>query len=127
MAFVSHIRLLADMNISPKTVQALRQSGWDIARVSQFLPAQASDQEILDFARQEERVVVTQDLDFSNLLALGGHYRPSLITLRLAVADPASITKRLLEVLPRIDQVLMEGSAVTIEDTIVRVHRLPIG
>ncbi len=53
-------RLLANMNISPKTVKALREEGWDIGRVSQFLPMSASDQEILDFARREDRVVITQ-------------------------------------------------------------------
>jgi len=36
-------RLLADMNISPKTVDALRQRGWDIIRVSQALRMDASD------------------------------------------------------------------------------------
>lgn len=59
------LRLLADMNISPQTVEALQREGWDIIRVSQELPADASDEEILEFARQAERVVVTQDLDTS--------------------------------------------------------------
>ncbi len=84
--------LLADMNISPKTVEVLGQQGWDIVRISQFLPVDASDQKILKFARQEGRVIITQDLDFSALLALGGYNRPSLITMRLSVSDPETIT-----------------------------------
>ena len=48
------------MNISPNTVEALRKHGWDIVRVSQFLPVNAFDQDILEFARKEDRVVVTQ-------------------------------------------------------------------
>jgi len=114
------------MNISPKTVEALRQQGWDIVRVSQFLPANASDQQVLDLARQKNRVVVTQDLDFSTLLALGGYESPSLITLRMSVSDPETVTRRLLEILPRIEQTLQEGCAVTIEDVAIRVRRLPI-
>ena len=66
------VRILANMNISPLTVSALREVGWDIIRVSQVLPSNASDREILEFARSQERVVVTQDLDFSSLIALGG-------------------------------------------------------
>ena len=58
------IRFLANMNISPKSVDALRRQGWDIVRVSEFLPLDASDEKILNFARQEGRVVVTQDIDF---------------------------------------------------------------
>jgi hypothetical protein len=40
------------------------------------------------------------DLDFSALLALGGYDQPSLITLRLAMSDPETVTRRLLGVLP---------------------------
>lgn len=123
---MADIRLLANMNIAPKTVEALQQQGWDIVRVSQFLPVDASDQEILDFARREGRVVVTQDLDFSALLALGGYEQPSLITLRLTMSDPETVTRRLLEILPGMKQVLRQGCAVTIEDVAVRVRRLQL-
>ena len=123
---ICKMQFLADMNISPKTVEALRQYGWDIIRVSQFLSVNASDQEILEYARQEDRIVITQDLDFSMLLALGGYNRPSLITLRLVVSDPDVVTCKLLEIVPRFEQILQEGCTLTIEDVVVRVHRLPI-
>ena len=64
-------RLLANMNISPKTVEAPQQQGWDIVRISHLVPVNAPDQEILELARREDRVLITQDLDFSTLLALG--------------------------------------------------------
>jgi len=124
---VASLRLLANRTISPKTVEALQQHGWDILRVSQVSPVNASDQEILELARREGRVVVTQDLDFSALLALGGYHHPSLITLRLGVSDPEMMTRRLLEVLPRLEERLEEGCAVTIEEIAVRIRRLPVG
>jgi predicted nuclease of predicted toxin-antitoxin system len=114
------------MNISPKTVEALRRQGWNIIRVSEILPADVSDQEILESARQEDRIVITQDLDFSALLALGGYHSPSLITLRLSVSDPETVTRRLLDTPLRIEQALREGCAVTIEDVTMRVRKLPI-
>jgi len=120
------IRFIANMNISPKTVASLFQQGWDIIRVSQLLPVTATDKEILELARQEGRVIVTQDLDFSAILALGGFNRPSLITLRLYVSDPESITQKLNEILPLLEDALEKGSAVTIEDASVRIRRLPI-
>lgn len=123
---MADIRFLANMNISPKTVAILQQQGWEIIRVSDLLPVDATDEEILELARREDRVVVTQDLDFSALLALGGYDRPSLITLRLSVSDPETVTRRLLEVLPQMEQPLLEGCAVTIEDIAVRVRQLPI-
>lgn len=87
---------------------------------------ESSDEEILDFARREGRFVVTQDLDFSTLLALGGHNQHSLIALRLAISDPETVTNRLLAVLPDLEEALRQGIAVTVDDRTVRVRKLPI-
>jgi predicted nuclease of predicted toxin-antitoxin system len=122
----SSLRFLADMNISPVTVAVLAAEGTDIVRVSSLLPANASDESILRLARQEGRVVITQDMDFSSLLALGGHDRPSLVTLRLLNTDPEVVTQRLRKILPQIEAALRRGSAVTVEDHAVRVRQLPI-
>ncbi|HBE33296.1 MAG TPA: hypothetical protein DD990_18755 [Cyanobacteria bacterium UBA11368] len=120
------LKLIGDMNISPQTVTALQQQGWDIIRVLDVLPATASDVEILNFARQENRVIVTHDLDFSMLVALSGYNQPSLITLRLSSTDLNTVNQKLLEILPQIEQQLQAGSAITIEDTAVRIRQLPI-
>lgn len=118
--------LLADMNLSPQTVQSLRTAGWDAVRVSDLLPPDAPDGEILDLARSLDRVLLTQDLDFSALLAVGGFSRPSLVTVRMTTSDPESVTRRLLDVLPRIEGQLAGGCAVTVEDTTLRIRSLPI-
>lgn len=52
--------------------------------------------------------------------------KPSLVTLRLSVSDPETITETLRRVLPQIAGALQEGSAVTINDKNVRVRPLPI-
>ncbi len=123
---MTNIKLLADMNISPATVSNLQKQGWDIIRVVEVLPATASDLEILEFAREEERVIISQDLDFSMLLAVGGYSKPSLITLRLSFTDPEAVTQKILSSLPQIKETLYEGAAVTIEDDNIRIRKLPI-
>ena len=123
---MTSLRFLLDMNLSPRIVIDLRQQGWDILRVSQVLPMDSPDSEILEFARQQNRVIITQDLDFSSLLALGGYEKPSLITFRLSVPDPETVTRKLLESLPDIEEKLLEGCAVVIDDRRVRVRLLPI-
>jgi len=120
------LRFLADMNISPLTVAALQAEGWEIVRVSSVLAVDASDRDILNLAEQRRQVVITQDMDFSALLALGGHARPSLVTLRLLDTDPDTVTRRLRLVLPQIEDALRDGSVVTITDGNVRVRELPI-
>ena len=123
---MKNIRLLADVHISSKTVAALQKQGYEIMRSSEFLPANAPDINILEFARTENWVVLTQDLDFSMLVALSRYSQPSLITLRLSSAKPDTVTQKLLEVLPQIEEALQEGSAITIQDESIRIRKLPV-
>ena len=45
------LEFLANMNISPLTVEALRREGLSIIRVSEVLDRKSKDTEILDYAR----------------------------------------------------------------------------
>jgi predicted nuclease of predicted toxin-antitoxin system len=59
------MKLFADLHISPLTVTFLRSLGHDVVRVTDVLPANASDEEIVEQARRDSRIILTQDLDFS--------------------------------------------------------------
>jgi predicted nuclease of predicted toxin-antitoxin system len=52
------------MNISPLTVEQLRKHGWNIVRVSEVMNKESKDIDILAYAQKQNKVVVTQDLDF---------------------------------------------------------------
>jgi predicted nuclease of predicted toxin-antitoxin system len=104
----------------------LRHSSYNVVRTTDLLPATAADIEILNLARVEHRIVLTQDLDFSMLIALSNDDQPSLITLRLSSSKPDLVTQRLLAVLPSLEQELLEGTAVTIDDNSVRIRKLPM-
>ncbi len=123
---MNHLRFLADVHISPLTVAALKLQGYDILRSTDLLPATAADIDILELARVEGRIIITQDLDFSMLIAVSKYNQPSLVTLRLSSAKPDVITQRLLEVLPLLEEELSQGSALTIDDNSVRIRKLPI-
>lgn len=97
-----------------------------MVRSSELLSPKAPDQEILAYARDTGRDLLTQDLDFSALLALSGMDRPSLVTLRMSTSEPETLTARLLEAESLLASALPEGCAITIEDSVVRVRKLPI-
>jgi len=107
------------------TVVALRAEGFDVVCVWEKLSPSASDSEILDYAHREERIILTQDLDFSMLIALSGRDRPSLVTLRLSESEPRSVASKILQAIRLLEQKLGEGFAVTIEDQAVRLRKLP--
>ena len=122
----NQLRYLADMNLSPQTVHALQTDGIDIIRVSEVLAVTTKDIDILVYARQEKRVIITQDLDFSTLVAIGGYAEPSLVTLRLVTSDPITVTQLLRRILPQVATALQEGSAITVDERTVRIRSLPI-
>ncbi len=121
------LRFLADIHISPLTVEDMRDKGYDIGRVTDNLPATASDKEIVQLALNEKSVIITQDLDSSAILAQSGLNRPSVISLRLDNAKPYIISRSLITVLQMIEDDLREGVIVSIDETEYRVRKLPIG
>ena len=120
------LEFLANMNISPLTVEALRKEGWSIIRVSEVLDRMSKDTDILDYARIHNMIIITQDLDFSALLAIGGYAKPSVVNLRLENATPDIVTKRIKEVLPAIEEELKRGAVVSVDEVSARYQNLPI-
>jgi predicted nuclease of predicted toxin-antitoxin system len=120
------VRLLADLHIAPRTVEHLRALGHDVQRVSDVLPATASDESIVARAIEEGRTIITQDLDFSAIIALSGRRAPSLISLRLSSARVEHVNRVVADALPALEQAVVEGAIVTVEDRRARRRRLPI-
>ena len=75
------MRFLADENIPGPVVAALRERGDDVFWIRESMPG-ASDPVILDVAQRDQRVVVTADTDFGELLANTGDHTPSVLLLR---------------------------------------------
>ena len=87
----------------------------------------APDHAILDHAATEVRIVLTFDLDFGDLLALGVLDRPSVILFRLSDERPDAVNRRLQAVLAEQATALSAGALILVEDARYRVRRLPIG
>lgn len=120
------MKFLSDMGISMSTVRALREGGHDVVHLREEGLARLPDTEIVEKAKQEERVVLTFDLDFGDLLALGRRNFPSVVIFRLRNQTPSSVTAKLIDVLSQRGQILEEGAIVIVEDARHRIRRLPI-
>lgn len=119
------MKLLADLHISPVTVLFLRSSGHDTVRVNEIMPPASPDKEIVQAAINSNRVVLTQDLDFSEIIALSGKTAPSLISLRLSSSRIEYVNSVLDRILPIIENDLIAGAIVSVEDDRVRIRKLP--
>lgn len=68
------IRFYTDEHVAKAVVRGLRQRGVDVLTVSEAGMLGASDQEHLAQAREEGRVIFTQDDDFLRLHAAGADH-----------------------------------------------------
>jgi predicted nuclease of predicted toxin-antitoxin system len=63
------MKFLVDMPLSPDLATWLRAEGHDAVHASAISLYRASDAEILRVAAEQDRVIITADLDFPRLLA----------------------------------------------------------
>jgi predicted nuclease of predicted toxin-antitoxin system len=121
------MRFLADAGISPVTLDFLIQLGHEAVHVRTLGMQRAPDLDVVERARADSSIVLTFDLDFGDVLALGVLDRPSVIIFRLADERPASVNQRLVTVLDERSADLQTGVLILVEDTRYRVRKLPIG
>jgi predicted nuclease of predicted toxin-antitoxin system len=120
------LKFIVDMNLSPLTVSQLRERGWKIIRVSEVMDARTDDIDILNYARDHNQVVFTNDLDFSELLAVNGCDSPSVINLRLENMYPGFVTQRIIDIVSQLEDELKKGIVVSVDDISARFRDLPI-
>ncbi len=114
------MRFLIDNALSPLVAERLAAAGHEAAHVRDYGLQAASDEEIIERARAENRIVVSADTDFATLLALRQMRQPS------SERRPEQQVALLLANLPAVEQDLVEGAVVVLEPGRMRVRKLPI-
>jgi predicted nuclease of predicted toxin-antitoxin system len=123
------IRLLLDQGLPRSTVEILRASGWDVVHAHECGLSLATDEQILEYARENSRTICTLDADFHALLAVSGATAPSVLRIRkegLRGADVASLLQRTWNE-TGISASIEHGAVVSITERAIRVRQLPIG
>jgi len=121
------MRFLADMGVSMRVVDWLRQRGDDVVHLREQGLERLPNGDIFEKARIEGRVVLTFDLDFGEIVALGGGAATSVVVFRLRNTRTAFVLARLERVLTESAGALTRGAVVIVEDGRHRVRSLPLG
>jgi predicted nuclease of predicted toxin-antitoxin system len=120
------MNLLLDMNLSPTWGEFFTEKGFPTKHWATLGKADAPDTDILSYAKEQGQIILTFDLDFTDLLAASGANMPSVVILRTRTLRAEKLQARLLEILAQCQDDLNNGAVVIVEGMKARVRTLPI-
>lgn len=120
------MRFLADMGISPRSAVFLRNLGHEALHLHDEGLDCLPDADILAKALAEQRIILTHDLDFGDLMAASGAQLPSVIIFRLRNMSADRVNRYLEIVLANYQGRLEAGAIISVTERQIRVRRLPI-
>lgn len=120
------MRFLLDMGISPRVGRFLESKGHVSEHLSELGLHRLDDDEILIKASTEGSILLTNDLDFGDLLAASGASLPSVVTFRLADMRPENVSRYMAWVLDHHQEQLESGTIVSVTEKRARLRPPPL-
>ena len=120
------VKLLIDMNLSPKWTELFKKHGIDAVHWSMLGEHGAKDPVIMQWARDNGRIVFTNDLDFGTLLALTQGNSPSVIQMRTQNVLSDHWGTAVVAAIKQYDAELAKGAMIVLDDTKNRIRILPL-
>jgi predicted nuclease of predicted toxin-antitoxin system len=116
-------KFLMDADMPRSSATAVRSLGFDVEDVRDLGMRYAKDQEIIDYARDAGRVVITRDLDYGEILRYPQH--PGAIILRLPTGFIAKeVNEALLDFLSSANNDVLQQAIIIVE--LGRYRRRPL-
>ena len=120
------MKILLDMNIPLKYAALLANRGIDAIRWSDIGAPSASDIEIMAYARENNYIVLTCDLDFSAILSATHELQPSVAQIRASVLHAKEAVDLIsLALLQNADE-MEKGAILSIDLKKARLRLLPL-
>lgn len=108
------MRFLLDQDVYTLTARFLVDTGHDVVLVAQISLSQATDEEILNTAQEQKRILVTRDRDYGNIVfvrAIG----TGVIYLRVLPSTINAVHNELAQILQNYSEVELAGAFVVVE------------
>ncbi|MCD4652911.1 DUF5615 family PIN-like protein [bacterium] len=118
------MRFLADMGVAGRVVHWLLENGHDAVHLRDEGLQRLPNGQIFQKAVEEDRIILTFDLDFGEITALSKGTRCSSIVFRLRNTRTDNVIKQLRKVLDTSSAQLERGSIIVVEDFRHRIRSL---
>jgi predicted nuclease of predicted toxin-antitoxin system len=119
------MKILIDMNLSPRWVKLFDDADVESVHWSTIGATNAPDSEIMDYAKANNYIVLTHDLDFSAILAVTHGEKPSVVQIRAENVSPDVIGWPVIAALRQMATELEEGALITVDPKRTRLRLLP--
>jgi predicted nuclease of predicted toxin-antitoxin system len=114
------------MGIAQSVAAWLTGIGHDAIHLNDEELYKLPDDLIIQKAINENRIILTLDMDFGQLMALDITKQTSMIQFRTSVSTPANIRAKMELFFAQFDSQLNDKYIVTIEDNRIRYRKLPL-
>jgi predicted nuclease of predicted toxin-antitoxin system len=115
------MRFLADESCDFAAVRALRTSGHDVVAVAEIARG-AEDSVVIEIARSQQRVLLTEDKDFGQLVFAAARQTAGVILIRWPVTARGNLGAALVELVAAHGNTLA-GAFVVVEPGRVRISQ----
>lgn len=119
------MKFLLDQDVYCVTARFLSDRGHNVIQVAQLGLSQASDEEILTTAQEQNRILITRDRDYGNLVfvrAIGS----GVVYLRILPSTVNAVHEQLAQVIQKYSETELTGAFVVVEPASYRFRKLPL-
>ena len=120
------MKIVIDMNLSPDWVSVFAKHKIFAVHWSTVGAPDASDRIIMQWAKENQYVVFTHDLDFGALLAATQDENPSVIQVRTQNVLPDYLEALMISAISQAKNYLELGALVTVDEKKARIRVLPL-
>ena len=116
------MKFKVDENLPIEVADLLASVGYDALTVFDQKLVGEDDRRILDVCQAERRILITLDLDFSDVRSYPPQQSPGLVVLRLHRQDKSYVLETIKRVIPLLEQEEIEHRLWIVEENRIRVR-----
>jgi predicted nuclease of predicted toxin-antitoxin system len=120
------MKFLIDENLPPSFCAVLRQLGYQARHVNEVDLDNVPDEMIVLYAEKSGETIITNDLDFSRIMAKSGARLPSIVTFRLSALNLHIFEEICALNFERFSTAVDEGALISIDENSIRIRKLPV-
>jgi len=120
------MKVLVDMNLSPDWARFLAEAGFEAVHWSNVGSKSATDSELMQWAAENDHVILTADLDFGAILAATHGIKPSVVQVRSDLLSPGAVGRAVVRAIGQAHQELLDGALISVDAAHARLRILPL-